>query len=215
MIHNIIRGDTLSEIALRYGTSIERLMSLNAQIKDPDLIYAGRTLNIEGRDGPGGSGGPGSPSGVKGPEKTGRPSGTGNGNAAAIAKQYIGRDASDLKRSGELPMNPNVPSNVCCANFVTACLQKAGAINWHTDSVRVLRDKLQAEGWQRVDVSQAKPGDVVIMQNSRQSHTVLFAGLDGNGRPQFIGSNNRNADGTQEISWGGASGDWYILSRPR
>ncbi|MGO4262804.1 LysM peptidoglycan-binding domain-containing protein [Lysobacter sp. TAB13] len=207
MIHNIVRGDTLSEIAMRYHTSVDRLMSLNAQIKDPDLIYAGRTLNIDGRAGPGNTG-------VQGPEKTGRPSGTGSGNAAAIAKQYLGRDASDLKRSGELPMNPNVPSNVCCANFVTACLQKAGAINWHTDSVAVLRDKLSAEGWKRVDVSHAKPGDVVIMQNSRQSHTVLFAGLDGNGRPQFIGSNNRNADGTQEISWGGASGDWYILSKP-
>jgi LysM repeat protein len=205
MVHNIVRGDTLSELAQRYNTSVGDLMAANPKIKDADLIYAGDTLNV-----PGGARGA-----VDGPTTVQNGPVTGNGNnAAAIAQQYLGRDASELKRSGELPMNPNVPSNVCCANFVSACLQEAGVIDWHTDSVATLRDRLTAEGWQRVDVSQAKPGDVVIMKNATQSHTVLFAGLDANGKPQFIGSNNRNADGTQEISWGGASGDWYILSRP-
>lgn len=209
MIHNIVRGDTLSELALRYGTSVHRLMALNPKIQDADLIYAGDTLNVSG-DAPRGDGGTSGASGVSSDTRVD----SGTGNAAAIAKRFIGRDASELKRSGELPMNPNVPSNVCCANFVTACLQKAGVIDWHTDSVSVLRDRLQAEGWQRVDFRHAKPGDVVIMKNASQSHTVLFAGLDASGRPQFIGSNNRNADGTQEVSWGGASGNWYILSRP-
>lgn len=209
MIHNIVRGDTLSELALHYGTSVHRLMALNPKIKDADLIYAGDTLNISG-DAPRGNNGTSGASGVSSDTRVD----SGVGNAATIARRFIGRDASELKRSGELPMNPNVPSTVCCANFVTACLQKAGVINWHTDSVSVLRDRLQAEGWQRVDFRHAKPGDVVIMKNANQSHTVLFAGLDASGRPQFIGSNNRNADGTQEVSWGGASGNWYILSRP-
>lgn len=213
MIHNIVRGDTLSELALRYGTSVHRLMSLNPKIKDADLIYAGDTLNISGGAprGHGGANGTGGTSGVSSDTRVD----SGTGNAAAIAKRFIGRNAGELKRSGELPMNPNVPSTVCCANFVTACLQKAGVIDWHTDSVSVLRDRLQAEGWQRVDFRHAKPGDVVIMKNARQSHTVLFAGLDAGGRPQFIGSNNtEGGSGPQKISTGGASGNWYILSRP-
>ncbi|WP_064747966.1 LysM peptidoglycan-binding domain-containing protein [Lysobacter antibioticus] len=211
MIHNIVRGDTLSDIALLFQTTVERLMSLNDQIQNRDLIFAGDTLRLDGLSEGRGDGRIDTDNRVDTDTRVD----TGRGNAADIAKRFLGRDASDLKRSGEIPMNPNVPSDVCCANFVTACLQKAGAIDWHTDSVVNLRDRLIGEGWKRVDVSQAKPGDVVIMQNARQSHTVLFAGLDANGKPQFIGSNNRNADGTQEISWGGASGDWYILSRPR
>ena len=38
-------GDTLSEIALRYGTTVNRLVSLNG-IKNPNLIYPGQVLRI-------------------------------------------------------------------------------------------------------------------------------------------------------------------------
>ena len=37
---------TLSGIAAKYGSSVEELMRLNPQIKDPDLIYAGYSLNV-------------------------------------------------------------------------------------------------------------------------------------------------------------------------
>lgn len=43
--YTIKRGDTLSEIAARYGTTVARLVSLN-NISNPDLIYAGETLRI-------------------------------------------------------------------------------------------------------------------------------------------------------------------------
>ena len=42
----IKRGDTLSGIAAKFGTSISKLMSLNPQIKNPNLIYAGKTIRI-------------------------------------------------------------------------------------------------------------------------------------------------------------------------
>ena len=42
-----------------------------------------------------------------------------------------------------------------------------------------------------------------------------FAGMDGNGQPKFIGSNNINADGSQQVSWGGAWGNYTILTPPR
>ena len=60
----------------------------------------------------------------------------------------------------------------------------------------------------------ARAGDVVLMQRDGQSHVVLFAGFE-NGQPRFIGSNNVNSDGTQSISWGGASGRYEIITPPR
>ncbi len=47
--YRIKSGDTLSGIAQRYHTSVGALMKANSQIKNPNLIYAGKTLNIPGR----------------------------------------------------------------------------------------------------------------------------------------------------------------------
>lgn len=46
--YKIKKGDTLSGIAKKYGTSVGALMSANKSIKNANLIYAGRTLNIPG-----------------------------------------------------------------------------------------------------------------------------------------------------------------------
>ena len=46
-MHPIRRGDTLSQLAQRYNTSVETLAQQNG-IADPDLIYAGDTLEIPG-----------------------------------------------------------------------------------------------------------------------------------------------------------------------
>ena len=43
--YKIQSGDTLSKIASRYGTSVSKLAELN-KIKNPNLIYAGKTLKI-------------------------------------------------------------------------------------------------------------------------------------------------------------------------
>lgn len=219
-IHNIVRGDTLSEIAQRYGTTVDALMSANSQIKDADLIYAGDTLRIGGGGGgggaPGGAAGADRGGGVAGTEGvTGRSPVSGN-NAAAIAEQFIGRNAGELKHSDELPMQSWVPNNVNCANFVSACLQKAGVIEpgQASASVAQLANNLKSDGWTTVSLQDARPGDVVLMQRNGQSHVVLFAGFE-NGKPTFIGSNNVNPDGSQRISWGGASGNYEIITPPR
>lgn len=44
--YNIKEGDTLSEIAQQFNTTIEKLMMQNKNIKDPDVIYAGDYLVI-------------------------------------------------------------------------------------------------------------------------------------------------------------------------
>ncbi len=41
-------GDTLSGIAARHGTTVAALMKANPQITNPNLIYAGRYLNLPG-----------------------------------------------------------------------------------------------------------------------------------------------------------------------
>ncbi|MGY1530501.1 LysM peptidoglycan-binding domain-containing protein [Luteimonas sp. A649] len=211
-IHNIASGDTLSQIAQRYGTTVNALMDANSQIKDADLIYAGDTLNISGTSGGAGGGGA---SGVSASGGVASGTGVSGNSAAAIAEQFIGRNAGELKHSDELPMQSWVPNNVNCANFVSACLQKAGLIDGSQASASVdnLASNLKGDGWKTVSLADARPGDVVLMQRDGQSHVVLFAGFEG-GQPKFIGSNNVNADGSQRVSWGGASGNYEIITPP-
>lgn len=210
--HTVQRGDTLSGIAQQAGVSLSSLIAANPQISNPNLIYPGQTVHI-----PGGSNG----GGVNGPSGPSPSTPVSGDNPAAIATQFLDRNASELKRSGDLPMNPNVPSNVCCANFVSAVLEKAGLITHgqRSDAVATLNTNLRNDGWRQVPLSQARPGDVVIIQGGGMSHTEIVASND-NGKVTFIGSNNRNADGTQRITYD--NGNWFtstshysILTPPR
>lgn len=215
--HNINWGDTLTSIAQRYGTTVDALMQANPNITNPDLIYAGATLSIQaGVSAPGGVAGGGGQAG----QVTGSgpiAAGSGNGaDAAAIAESLIGRNAGELKHSNDIPMESWVPNNVNCANFVSGVLQQAGMIEPSQASASVdnLASNLKGAGWQTVSLADARPGDVVLMQKNGQSHVVLFHGFE-NGVPKFIGSNNVNPDGSQRLSWGGASGNYEIITPPR
>ncbi|WP_333572815.1 phage tail tip lysozyme [Sphingomonas sp.] len=192
--YTVQAGDTLSGIAARFGLDWHDL-ALDNGLANPGMILPGETLRLNG----------GGTARAGGTEAAGGLEGGGTGrNAADVARQYLGRNAADLRgdRSDNLPMNANVPANICCANFVSAVLTEAGQLpaNLHTDSVAQLDKTLRAQGWTEVSAAQAKPGDVVIIQGGGVSHTVLYAG---NG--QTIGSNNRNADGTQKVTTGNLS----------
>ena len=212
--YTVRSGDTLSGIAARHGVSLSALTAANPQIRNPNLIHPGQKINIPG-------GGKSSPP-VQGPgPSTPTPAGNATGaRTAQIAESFLGRNASELKRSGDLPMNPNVPNNVCCANFVSAVLQKNGLLSKseHTDAVRVLNTTLRKKGWTEVSMANAKPGDVVIMQRGGVSHTEIVAKNE-NGKITLVGSNNRNADGSQRITYD--AGTWWhskvsaILTPPR
>jgi tyrosinase len=45
-VYTIAAGDTLSDIALQFGTSLSALEALNHQIKYPDLIFPGQVIAV-------------------------------------------------------------------------------------------------------------------------------------------------------------------------
>jgi hypothetical protein len=136
------------------------------------------------------------------------PSGaTGKGaGAIAAARSVFGRNIQDLKYSGPLAryLDKWPSSHVCCANFVSACLEKAGLMgaSLHSDNVHGLSSNLLGSGqFKRVSSSNMQPGDVVCFNvpgEGPMAHVEMFEGYR-NGQAIFIGSNNRNADGSQRI----------------
>lgn len=210
--YRIRTGDTLSGIAHRYGTSVSSLMKANPSISNPNLIYAGRTLNVPGsRDefrpsSPSQSRGPSQSQGPSGPSGDNTPAPAGSSRPFDLARQYLGWNARDLKVSGNAvgrAMQDWVPNNVNCANFVSGTLIASGQIRQNQGSASVygLMGNLDRDpNFRRVSLSQARPGDVVSMRTPGGQHVVLFAGWQ-NGRPLFIGSNNVNPDGSQRVSY--------------
>lgn len=212
MNYTIRWGDTLSGLARRHGTSVSALMRANPQIKNANLIYAGRQLNIPGRNDsfdtsstsrprPGSA----SPSGSAAPSNAPTSSAGGSSQAYSIARSVLGRNAGELKLSaGSIgrAMEDWVPNNVNCANFVSAVLESAGQITrgQHHNAVVGLMGNLDRDSdFRRVSLSNARPGDVVSMKTPGGHHVVMFAGWQ-NGRPMFIGSNNVNPDGSQKVT---------------
>lgn len=48
--YTVKKGDTLSAIAKRYGTTVDALLKANPNITNPNLIKAGQVINIPGKD---------------------------------------------------------------------------------------------------------------------------------------------------------------------
>ena len=44
--HTVVRGDTLWELARRYGVDLNRIVELNSSIRNPNLIYPGQKVRI-------------------------------------------------------------------------------------------------------------------------------------------------------------------------
>ena len=186
--------------------NLKQLLALPANAKfrkNPDLIFPGQVVAVN-KSAPAPHKKPGEPGKPKPPQPGG------SNNAGAVAARFLGRNASELKRSKDIPMDPNVPNNVCCANFVSACLELAGLISHRerSNSVRQLAANLKGKGWKTVGGAQAKPGDVIILQ---PSHTEVVFRND-HGKITLIGSNNKNADGSQRVTEGKPYGSHYYLT---
>jgi LysM repeat protein len=48
-VYYVRRGDTLRKIAARFGTTVEAIVRLNPQIKNPNVIYVGQAITIAGQ----------------------------------------------------------------------------------------------------------------------------------------------------------------------
>lgn len=142
------------------------------------------------------------------------------GNPAGIAESVRGQSAAGLMSSQRVPMNKGVPTDECCANFVSACLVKSGLLpaSQHSDYCPTLKSTLQNRGWHTVSRSQAKPGDVCfVIRNGVPGHVELVAKND-NGRITLVGSNNtQGGSGPQVVSndtYSGNQGNVVFLSPP-
>jgi LysM repeat protein/soluble lytic murein transglycosylase-like protein len=208
--YTVKAGDTLSGIAASHHVSLAALEHANPQIRNFNSISVGEKIHLPGGS-TGGATHTGGTTHAGGTTHTGGSSASHGGSDAAFknATSVLGRNIQDLKYSGPLAqyLDKWPSSHVCCANFVSACLQKAGQITLaeHNDSVRYLAANLHNDRkWSAVSLRDAKPGDVVCFNvpgEGPYGHVEMFAGWK-NGQAQFIGSNNVNADGSQRISEG-------------
>jgi len=131
-VYSIRSGDTLSQIAQRTGTTVNRLAKVN-DIPDVDEIQAGEQLKIPGqRDdfAQPGAQQPGSPDLVGGAQppsatqpvgEAQAPSGNNSSTTAALdqARSLIGRGYGDPAGASGEAVGPNSPT-MHCAQFVNA-----------------------------------------------------------------------------------------------
>ncbi len=211
--YTIQRGDTLWALSRRFGTTVDALAKANG-IANPNLIITGRNLMVPG----GGDSFGDRPAPGPAPDDgfTPSPGGGGSSRALDIARAQLGKNAGSLKLEDSAvggAMEDWVPNDVNCASFVSACLQAAGQITHKDYSAGCvqLQANLDANpNFSRVELKDAKPGDVVTFATPGGGHhTVMFAGWK-DGKPTYIGSNNVNSDGTQRITEGNMS--YTVLS---
>lgn len=161
---------------------------------------SGGAVASGGSSGSGSSGGTGA-SAAKPSGPPPKPIPAGEKNPAKIAEALKGQWASDLMQNQAVPMDKGIDPTECCANFTSACLKKAGLIDWHSDSVSSgdLPNHLKQDGWQVIPASEAKAGDVAIVNGGH--HVEICAG-DG----KLIGSNNTGGgSGPQQVSYDSSS----------
>lgn len=129
--------------------------------------------------------------------------GTNSGAAGSVemAKKYLGRSAISLKGDLKNYTAAGGTGNDC-ADFVSGILantqgfKKTGG----DASVATFKQHLTQQGWQKVDKSQSKAGDVVIFNGSQ--HTEL---VTKDGGKEAIGSNGgatNQSIKTDSLSWG-------------
>lgn len=129
--------------------------------------------------------------------------GSGGGDSAKaveIARQYMGQRTGGIQ--GLPGFTRNGQDNNNCAEFVAACLDKAGTYKKQPGdaSVATLAQNLQKQGWKKVSKEQTKPGDVAIFNKSQHAELVSEAG-----GKELIGSNNKGSVqyvGTDKGNWG-------------
>ncbi len=118
------------------------------------------------------------------------------------------------------------PTYNCCANFVSAVLINAGAPIVHTTSAPQLEQELYAAKWTNGNISDPKPGDVVMLSEYDAksnswipAHTELVSGPG----DWLVGSNDKTVNGKllpqvigiDRISWAPPNYRVTVLTPPK
>lgn len=156
--YTIKPGDTLTAIARRTGATIADIMKLNPQIKDPNLIYAGKSLTLPGQPG----------AGVVAPNASGTPT-TPPGPAPAAP-----------------PAPPNLPPPVVPTPTEIASDTLAGAFQYPKTKQDIENAITEQRKLQSAYLASTKPGDdevgfqaeiAKIHEQARAQKTNLEAGI--------------------------------------
>ncbi len=183
----IKRGDTLTRIAARHGTSVSALAKLNG-IKNVNLIYAGASLRLPGHSGK-------STFQPARPKTPSRP-----GTAAPVSSGGVGGGSSKLAAAGRaaaLGMG-GYNSQGLCATGVSRAIQNAYGIKvWGNGNQ--IDDNLPRSKFKQVNISLAEalrtPGLILTWEKtstrlgSIYGHTAITAGDGRTSYSDFIDTN--------------------------
>ncbi len=189
------RGDTLWGIAQRYGVSLDALIRANPQIRNPNLIYAGQSVNLPGWDGGDGfEAAPEAP--AEAPEMESPPPPPPSSPLVDVATDVMNRPwaYNNINQPGDHTWD------LWCLGFVNQVAQMA---NGHRDpvlmqpSAKAAYHSALANGRINGDLASMPPGAVVFWPSGRFGHVAIYSGRNNPwGDPIFIST----------TGWGGRSG---------
>ncbi|QQR42604.1 LysM peptidoglycan-binding domain-containing protein [Myxococcus xanthus] len=204
--YRIRPNDTLSGLAARFGTTVEKLARDN-NITNPDLIYAGNTLRIghSGRDsfdaggGRQGVRGGGPSGGVSGGADVGGPTGAGPSNASAAMRRL-----ADAARSAAMGMG-GYNSQGLCATGVSRAIRNSLGIGVSGNGNQI-DNNLPRDKFKQVNMSLEEalkiPGLVLTWEStstrlgSIYGHTAVTLGDGHSSASDFIERNTTNSGRT-------------------
>lgn len=214
--YNIQKGDTLSEIAQQFGTTVEKLAADN-NINNPNLIYAGATLKVEAGSG-GNTGNPSQQANLQFAGDTGITANSVGGGSTPwmnVARQYMGQREY---ANGSNPFieachatttlgsaSDDVP---WCSSFVNRVMEDAGYKG--TDSA--LADSWAKWGADVGSLNNARQGDIVVIHDKSGNEHVGFLVRSGNGTITLLGGNQSNQ--VKESTFNLSSYNIYAIRRP-
>ncbi|WP_223641406.1 LysM peptidoglycan-binding domain-containing protein [Corallococcus sp. EGB] len=203
--YRIRPGDTLSALAQRFGTSVQKLARDN-NISNPDLIYSGRTLRIghSGRDGFDAGGGRqglrgGGSRGVGGGGDVGGPMGV-----APTGGTATGRRLAEAARAAAMGMG-GYNSQGLCATGVSRAIRNSMGIGVSGNGNQI-DDNLPRDKFRQVDMSLEEalkiPGLVLTWERTSTAagsiygHTAITLGDGHSSASDFIERNTTNSGRT-------------------
>ncbi len=195
--YRIASGDTLSQLAQRFHTTVGALAKAN-NIKNPDLIYAGNTLKIPGRSDtfePGRSSSGGArPASPASPVDSGANLPTGAGGSRALA---------DAGRAAAMGMG-GYNSQGLCATGVSRAIQNVYGFHVSGNGNQI-DDNLPRDKFKQVNMSLEDalkiPGLVLTWEKTPSAagsiygHTAITSGDGSSSYSDFIERNTLAASG--------------------